>query len=229
MDHKRNLNYFNSTDKWYYIGLPIGILGCILFVSALFFFYFIPYQMPIGMILTVIGATIAFLPYARCAKESEIDEIVQSMEENYSKELSEKLSFEKEIIKNTDPLTVSGYIYEENIPMRRGKSDRMCRTAKYSTAKIYCMKYGIVVSTKSFSLIDSSENEYMDSYSFIDMDCVSVIDDSFVCKDQSKIKTSYFIIQKDGNDILRLPVKHDVAIEKYCNLINEMIRKTKNT
>ena len=229
MDHKRNLNYFNSSDKWYYIGLPIGILGCILFVSALFFFYFIPYQMPIGMILTVIGATIAFLPYARCAKESEIDEIVQSMEENYSKELSEKLSFEKEIIKNTEPLTVGGYIYEENIPMRRGKSDRMCRTAKYSTAKIYCMKYGIVVSAKSFSLIDSFENERMDSYSFIDMDCVSVIDESFVCKDQSKIKTSYFVIQKDGNDILRLPVKHDVAIDKYCAVINEMIRKTKNT
>ena len=229
MDHKRNLNYFNSSDKWYYIGLPIGILGCILFVSALFFFYFIPYQMPIGMILTVIGATIAFLPYARCAKESEIDEIVQSMEENYSKELSEKLSFEKEIIKNTEPLTVGGYIYEQNIPMRRVKSDRMCRTAKYSTAKIYCMKYGIVVSAKSFSLIDSFENERMDSYSFIDMDCVSVIDESFVCKDQSKIKTSYFVIQKDGNDILRLPVKHDVAIDKYCAVINEMIRKTKNT
>ena len=60
MDHKRNLNYFNSSDKWYYIGLPIGILGCILFVSALFFFYFIPYQIPIGILLTAIGAIIAF-------------------------------------------------------------------------------------------------------------------------------------------------------------------------
>ncbi|MBE6665222.1 MAG: hypothetical protein E7603_03240 [Ruminococcaceae bacterium] len=229
MDHKRNLNYFNSSDKWYYIGLPIGILGCILFVSALFYFYFIPYQLPIGMLLTVIGATIAFLPYSRCAKESEIDEIIQLISENYSKELSDQFSFEKELVKNMEPLTVGGYIYEENLPMRRGRSDRMCRTSQYSVAKIFCMKYGIVVSAKSFSLIDSSENEYTDSYSFTDLDDVSVIDEYFVCKDQSKIKTSYFVVKKDGNDILRLPVKHDVAIEKYCNLINEMIRKTKNT
>ena len=229
MDHKRNLNYFNSSDKWYYIGLPIGILGGILFVSALFFFYFIPYQIPIGMLLTAIGAAIAFLPYSRCAKEAEIDEIIQLMSENYSKELSEKLSLEKELIKNIDPLTVGRYIYEENIPMRRGKIDRICRTAQYSIAKIFCTKYGIVVSAKSFSLIDSSEHEDMDSYSFTDLDRTSVIEEYFICKDQSKIKTSYFVITKDGNDILRLPVKHDVAIDKYCAVINEMIRKTKNT
>lgn len=229
MDHKRNLNYFNSSDKWYYIGLPIGILGAILFVSALFYFYFIPYQLPIGMLLTVIGAIIAFLPYSRCAKEAEIDEIIQLTSENYFKEFSERVSLEKELLKNTEPLTVGGYIYEDNIPMRRGKVDRICRTSKYCAAKIFCTKYGIVIAEKSFSLIDSLEYENMDSHSFFDMDCVTVIDEHFICKDQSKIKTSYFVIKKDGNDILRLPVKHDVAIEKYCNLINEMIRKTKNT
>ncbi len=229
MDHKRNLNYFKSSDKWYYIGLPIGILGCVLFVCALFYFYFIPYQIPIGILLTAIGAAIAFLPYSRCAKEAEIDEIVQSISENYSKELSEKLSLEKELVKNIEPLAVGGYIYENNIPMRRGRIDRMCRTSQYSAAKIFCTKYGIVVSEKSFSLIDSSAQEYMDSYPFADIDCVSVIDGQFVCKDQSKIKTSHFVIKKDGNDILRLPVKHDIAIDKYCTAINEMIRKMKNT
>ena len=76
MNYKKNLNYFHSSDKWYYIGLPIGILGCILFVGALFFFFLIPYQMPVGIILTAIGASIAFLPYARCSKESEIDEAI---------------------------------------------------------------------------------------------------------------------------------------------------------
>ena len=229
MNHKRNFNYFNSSDKWYYIGLPIAILGGILFVSALFFFYFIPYQMPIGILLTVIGGIIAFLPYSRCSKESEIDEIIQSTTENYLKECPESLSLTKELLKNTEPLTVGGYIYEDHIPMRRGRVDRICRTAKYCTAKIFCTKYGIVVSQKSFSLIDAAEYENTDSYSFFDMDCATVIDGQFICKDQSKIKASYFVIQKDGNDILRLPVKHDVAIDKLCNIINEMISKTKNT
>ena len=36
-------------------------------------------------------------------------------------------------------------------------------------------------------------------------------------------------IKKDGNDILRLPVKHDVAVDKLCSTVNEMIGKMKNT
>lgn len=229
MDYKKNLNYFHSSDKWYYIGLPIGILGCILFVSALFYFFFIPYQIPIGIILTAIGAGIAFLPYARCSKEAEIDEAICTASENYSKEISEKLFIEKELLKNTAPLTIGGYIYEDDVLMRRGRIDRTCRTSKYSMAKIFCMKYGIVVSEKTFSLIEEAENENTDSYTFADLDCVSIKDEQFLCKDQSKIKVSYFVIQKNGNDILRLPVKHNVAIDKLCALVNEMIRKTKNT
>ena len=54
-------------------------------------------------------------------------------------------------------------------------------------------------------------------------------DEQFVCKDQSKVKVSYFVIQKDGTDILRLHVKHDVAVDRLCFAVNEMISKMKNT
>ena len=118
---------------------------------------------------------------------------------------------------------------DENVLMRRGRIDRTCRTSQYSMAKIFCTKYGIVVSAKTFSLIEESENENTESYSFAEIDGVSIEDEQFLCKDQSKVKISYFIIQKDGTDILRLPVKHDVAIEKLCTIVNEMIRKMKNT
>lgn len=229
MNHKKNLNYFQSSDKWYYIGLPIGILGCILFVGALFFFYLIPYQMPIGMILTAIGAVIAFLPYSRCSKESEIDEALYIISENYSKEISERLSIEKELIKNIAPITVGRYIYADDILMRRGRIDRTCRTSQYSVAKIFCTKYGIVASEKSFSLIEESEREKTDSYLYSEMDCASVMDVQFLCKDQSKIKASYFVIQKNGQDILRIPVKHDVAIDKFCTAINQMINQSQRT
>jgi hypothetical protein len=228
MDYKKNLNYFHSSDKWYYIGLPIGILGCILFVGALFFFFLIPYQMLIGMILTAIGASIAFLPYARCSKESEIDEAVCIASENYSKQISEQLSLENQLAKNTKPLTVGGYIYENDLLMRRGRTDRTCRTSKYSVAKIFCTKYGIAIAEKSFSLIEESENEHINSFSFSDMDRVAVIDEQFVCKDQAKIKVSFFVIIKDNKEIFRLPVKHDVAIDQLCHAINETIRKASN-
>ena len=229
MDYKKNLNYFHSSDKWYYIGLPIAILGCILFAGAVFYLFWIPYQMAVGMILTAIGSGIAFLPYSRCSKESEIDEAICVASENYSKEISEKFSLEKELVKNTEPLTVGGYIFDENVLMRRGRIDRTCRTSRYGIAKIFCTKYGIVISAKTFSLIEESKHENTESYSFAEIDCVSIEKEQFLCKDQSKIKISYFVIQKDGANILRLPVKHDVAIEKLCALVNEMIRKAKNT
>lgn len=229
MNYKKNLNYFHSSDKWYYIGLPIGILGCILFVGALFFFFLIPYQMPVGIILTAIGASIAFLPYARCSKESEIDEAICVASENYSKQISEQLFFESQLAKNTPPLTVGRYIYETDLLMRRGRTDRTCRTSKYSVAKIFCTKYGIAIAGKSFSLIEESENEHINSFSFSDMDRVAVIDEQFVCKDQTKIKVSYFVIMKDSNEIFRLPVKHAVAIDQLCHAINETIRKSSNT
>ena len=227
MNYKKHFNYFHSKDQWYYIGLPIAILGCILFVSALFYFFFIPYQIPIGMTVTAIGASIAFLPYARCSKESEIDEVVCMASENYSKQISEQLSLENQLAKNTKPLTVGGYMYEDDLLMRRGRTDRICRTSKYSVAKIFCTKYGIVVAGKTFSLIEEAENERMDSYSFSDMDRVAVTDEQFVCKDRSKIKVSFFVITKDNKELLRLPVKHDVAIDQLCHTINEMIDQSK--
>ena len=225
MNYKKHFNYFHSTDQWYYIGLPIAILGCILVVGALFFFFVIPYQMPIGMTVAAIGASIAFLPYARCSKESEIDEAVCVASENYFKQISEQLSLENQLAKNTKSLTVGGYMYEDDLLMRRGRTDRICRTSKYSVAKIFCTKYGLVVAGKAFSLIEESENERMDSYSFSDMDRVAVTDEQFVCKDGSKIKVSFFVITKDNKELLRLPVKHDVAIDQLCHTINEMIRK----
>ena len=91
------------------------------------------------------------------------------------------------------------------------------------------MKYGLVVSEKSFSLTEELEQENMDSYPFAELECVLVSDEQFVCNDQTKVKVSYFVIQKDGTDILRLPVKHDVAIDKLCATVNEMIGKMKNT
>ena len=227
MNFKKHFNYFHSKDQWYYIGLPIAILGCILVVGALFFFFVIPYQMPIGMTVAAIGASIAFLPYARCSKESEIDEAVCLASEDYSKQISERLSLENQLAKNTKPLTVGGYMYEDDLLMRRGRTDRICRTSKYSVAKIFCTKYGIVVAGKTFSLIEEAENERMDSYSFSDMDRVAVTDEQFVCKDGSKIKVSFFVITKDNKELLRLPVKHDVAIDQLCHTINEMIDQSK--
>lgn len=224
MDYKRNLRYFHSNDKWYYIGFPIFIVGSILFACWIIYFVVIPYQAPIGMFLAIIGAAIAFLPYARCSKESEIDNAIQEISAAYSKEIDDRLSLKRELKKNVEPLTIGNYVYEKDLLMRRGRIDRRCRTSMYCISRIFCLNAGIIISQKTFSLIDETSNEHMDTFFFSDIDSVAITKEPFLCNDQFKIQVSYFVIRKDNAELLRLPVMHDMAIDRLCAEINEMIK-----
>ena len=224
MDYKRNSRYFHSNDKWYYSGFPIFIVGSSLFACWVIYFDVIPYQAPIGMFLAIIGAATAFLPYVRCSKESEIDNAIQEISAAYSKEIDDRLSLKRELKKNVEPLTIGNYVYEKDLLMRRGRIDRRCRTSMYCISRIFCLNAGIIISQKTFSLIDETSNERMETFAFSDIDSVTVIKEPFLCNDQSKIQVSYFVIIKDNAELLRLPVKHDVAMDKLCTEINGMIK-----
>ena len=78
MDYGKNLKYFNSTDKLFYIGLPILIVGALLVVCELLWFFFIPYQMLIGLAIAVLGAALAFVPRSLRASEKDLDAIVSA-------------------------------------------------------------------------------------------------------------------------------------------------------
>ena len=223
MDYKRNLKYFLGSDRWYYLGMAILWLGLTFFIGKMFSFRLFPYQMPIGLILTITGASMAFIPKSRCSTEEEIDAMLHIAVDAYSEEISNRLSLSQELIKNIEPITIADYIYRNDLLMRRGRIDRKCRTALCGVSKIFCIKNGLVIASRTLSLINEMNDENLFTYRFSDMDLVTVVDEEFVCKDQLKVKHSYFVIQKDSEEILRLPAKHDVKIDKFCSSINEKI------
>jgi hypothetical protein len=224
MDYGKNIKYFNSTDKLFYIGLPILAVGAILAVCELLWFWFIPCQLLIGIVLAVIGAALAFIPRSMRASEKDLDAIVTSMTEGYAKEVTENLGLERQILRNVPPIVIGNYVYDDkDLLMRRGKDDRKCRTSKYSTAAVLCTKHGMVISHKTFSLIDETVTESLHEFLFSDIDKVSIADMEKTLEDGSKIKDSRFIVTENGKEALNLPTVHVIAVDRLCEDINRMI------
>jgi hypothetical protein len=229
MDYGKNLKYFNSTDKLFYIGLPILIVGAILVVCELLWFFFMPYQMLIGLAIAILGAALAFIPRSLRANEKDIDAIVSAMTDGYAKEVTENLGLEKQILRMIPPTVIGNYIYDEkDILMRRGKDDRKCRTSKYRAAAVICTKNGMVISQKTFSLIDETVTETLYEFLFADIDSLSVVDNEIRHEDGTKIKDSRLILTENGKEVLNLPTVHVIAVDRLCEDINRMIASAKS-
>ncbi len=228
MDYSKNIKYFNSTDKLFYIGIPLLAVGAVLALCELLWFYFIPYQMLIGLVIAVIGAALAFIPRSLRASEKDLDAIVSGMTDGYAKEITEKFGLEKQILRNIAPTVIGNYVYEgKTLLMRRGKDDRKCRTSEYSAAALICTKNGMLISHKTFSLIEDKMTENLHEFLFSALDSVSVIDSEKKLEDGTKIKDARLIISENGKEALNLPVLHIVAVDQLCEELNRMIASTK--
>ena len=224
MDFEKNIKYFNSTDTLFYIGIPIFAIGAILVLCELFWFWFMPYQIFIGLILAAIGAGLAFIPRSKRANEKDLDAIVSSITENYDKKVIEELNIQKQLLRNIAPLIIGNYVYgEKDLLMRQGKDDRRWRTSRYSTAAILCTKNGMVVSHKTFSLIEESETEALHEIFYSDIDMIFVDDKYFLLDDGTKIKNSELIITQKDETELRLPLLHIVAVDNLCEDIHRIL------
>ncbi len=224
MDYGKNIKYFKSSDTLFYIGLPICILGAILFVLTLLWFYFIPYQAIIGIILAVIGGALAFIPRSMRTSEKELDAIITSMTEGYTKEVIERMGLEKHILKTIPTTAIGNYIYDApDIMVRRGKDDRKCRTSKYSTTAVLCTKNGILLSQKIFSLIDETVTEATHEFLYSELELVAVTEHEYTLADGSKLKDSRFTVTENGKELLALPTLHIIAVDRLADDINRMI------
>ena len=224
MDFEKNIKYFNSTDTLFYVGIPILAVGAILVLCELFWFWFMPYQIFIGLILAALGAGLAFIPRSKRANEKELDAIVSAMTENYDQKVIEELNIQKQLLRNIAPLVVGNYVYDKkDLLMRQGKDDRKWRTSQYSVATILCTKGGIVISHKTFSLIDESETEVLHEIFYSDIDRISADDKEFLRDDGIKIKDARLNITKKDGEILSLPILHVVAIDQLCEDVRRII------
>ncbi len=222
MDYQKNTKYFNSTDTLFYVGIPILIVGGILVIGELAWFMFMPYQMVVGLVIAIIGAALAFIPRSLRSSEKDLDTVVSTMTEGYAKEVAENLGLERSLVKGIAPTVVGNYVYREGLLMRRGKDDRKCRSSQYSAAAVLTTKNGVVVSVKTFSLIEETITETLHEFPFADFGGMSVRDDEYVLADGTKIKDAKLVILSEGKEALALPTPHVIAIDRLCEDVNRL-------
>lgn len=231
MDYRKNLKYFKSTDTHFYIGLPLAIIGGILFVLAyIFWIYLFWYQDMIAIALIVAGAVIAFVPRSLRSSEKDIDAVIASQTENYAKESAEALGLTSSLARNMPPVVIGGYSFDhENALVRKGKDDSKFRSDKYIAAALLFTKQGFCVSTKEFSLTEEHMNETVSEFHYSDLANICVENGEHILANGVKIKSAALVIVASDGKMLRIPVKNTAAIDKLCGDINYMIDAVKKS
>ena len=230
MDYKKNLKYFNSNDKHFYIGAAIMAVGIICF-SLYYFFWilFLPYHEITSLFMIIIGACVAFVPLSFRSSEKEIDEMLMRSTGNYAMETAEKAGLESHLHPNIKPTTVGDFVYEgEGVLLRKGRIDSKVRSSVYAaTAMIFTCR-GIYVEQKRFSLTEKSmvvsENEFV----YTDIDEASVVTEALSFENGFRVKASFIVITVNGEEAMRIPTSNSSTADRLCEEINHTIKSVKN-
>lgn len=230
MDYKKNLKYFNSNDKHFYIGAAIMAVGIICF-SLYYFFWilFLPYHEITSLFLIIIGAGIAFVPLSMRSSEKDIDEMLLRSTGNYAMETAEKASLEHHLHPNIKPATVGNFVYDgEGIILRKGRIDSRVRSNIYAATAMVFTCRGIYVEQKRFSLTEKSmvvsENEFV----YTDIDEVSVVTEALSFENGFRVKASFIVITVNGEEAMRIPTSNSSTADRLCEDINHTIKSVKN-
>ena len=230
MDYKKNLKYFKSNDKHFYIGAAIMAIGIICFALYYFFWIlFLPYHEITSALLIVAGAITAFAPLSFRSSGKDIDEMLLRSTQNYALNTAEKAGLEQHLHPNIKPTTVGNFIYDgENVLLRRGRTDSKLRSSIYAaTAMIFTCK-GIYVVQKRFSLIEKVLTESEAEFVYADIDSVQVETQELSFEKLGRAKASFIVIKVGGKEAMRIPASNAFACERLCEDINYTIKNTKN-
>ncbi len=227
MDYKKNLKYFQSNDKHFYIGICILVVGAILFSCTMLGLWFIPYQYYLSFIIAAAGACIAFIPRSMRSNSSDLDFAVAQATAKYEEEAAKKIGIENMLLRTLRPVTTGAYVFDENVLVRRAKGDRKVRTSLYCATALLFTEAGIYTAQKKISLIEDSTTENIDRFIYDDIDGVSVETEEKTLADGSKITSAFIVITSSGKEAARIPTVKKYDIDILCDDINHTLKTFK--
>ena len=230
MDYKKNLKYFKSNDKHFYIGVAIMAVGLICFALYYFFWIlFLPYHEITSLFMAIIGACIAFVPLSFRSSENEIDEMLMRSTQNYAMETAEKAGLERHLHPNIKPITVGNFVYDgEGVILRKGRIDSKVRSSVYAATAMVFTCRGIYIKQKRFSLTEKSMDVTENEFAYTDIDEVEVVNEAPYFENNIRIKDSFIVINANGKEVFRIPTSNGSASDRLCEEINHTIRSVKN-
>jgi len=227
MDYERNLKYYKSNDKHFFVGIIILGVGVVFFaIGNLLGFRFMPMQTQLSMTVMGIGALVAFVPSAGRSGEHEIDDAVLRATYKYDEKVAESVNIT--LSRRIKPVLFGDFIYDgEGVLVRRGRSDRHYRGSKYTASALLFTNDGVYISQKTFSLIEESTVETDMEFAFEDIDEVYTVCEERVFGEKDKVKIYFFVIKENGEEKARIPVKYNAMVDKVCDDVNNAVAEAK--
>ncbi len=227
MDYKRNIKYYNSNDRHFYVGVIImGVAAVFFAISNILGLHFMPMQTPLCLGIALVGAVVAFAPASGRASENEIDEAVLRATQKYDEETLESVHIT--LSRRIKPALLGNFVYDgEGVIARRGRAVRKYRSSKYTVAALLFTNDGVYISQKTFSLIADEKNETEMQFAFEDMDSVYTVCEERVFDEKYNTKIWFFVISEGGKEALRIPVKYNASVDSLCESVNRAIAEAK--
>lgn len=223
---KKLRNYFMMSDVPRLIGIGMMTAGAILLLLAWF--------VPIGflwilMCLCLAGGPVLFwVAGSMRASESDIDEHLKRSTDDMGLTPSDEDKYRKKLLSSMPPQTVSAYVYREGLMLARSKNGTV-RSEEYAKAMIYVLTNGIVVISRTVSLVSEEKQEQKAEIPFAQFEKAELVSEkkqlSFG-KKSFEVKESFLQIVYDGTT-LQIPTQLDFNLEQFVEKLNKLAAEQK--
>ncbi len=221
--YKPFINYFKRSDSTATLGMSMLVGGVILLWLGWsfywLFFYFGIALIPIGFGIYLYGST-------GRSDENELKKIIKETSDAISfADIKESAEFRKRMSKNPTEESFGGYVFNDNVLMKRAKSSAMV-SSEYVLAKMLILNDALFVRTSAFSFIadEKHESELEIPFSTIEKIEIERQTETFVVgKKELAVKTCFFVITHEGIQT-RLPRKDDIYADELIVTLNRLLK-----
>ena len=176
-------------------------------------------MLPIGFGIYLYGTT-------GRSDENELNKIIKKNTDDISfADIKESSEFRRRMSKNPTEETFGGYIFGDNVLMKKAKSSAMV-SSEYVCAKMLILTDALYIRSCSFSFIADEKHESGLEIPFSSIEKVELERQTQtfqVDKKEFVVKTCFFVITHEGVQT-RLPRKDDIYADELIVTLNRLLK-----
>ncbi len=223
-DYKHFINYFKRPDSIASTGMGLLIAGGTLLLLGWWFFWIFFYigipMLPVGFVLYIYGSS-------GCADENELKKIIKENTDALSfSDVKEAAEFRKRLPKNATEEDFGGYVFNENVLIKRAKSGAIV-SSEYFSGKMLILNDALLVRSRSFSFVADELRENALEIPFSTIEKVELERESKtfpVGKKELLVKTCALVISHEGVQT-KLYRKDDIYADELLVTLNRLLKK----
>ena len=223
-NYKSFINYFKRSDGTASLGMGMLVGGLILFWLGWSFFWIFFY---IGIPMIPVGITLYIYGTTGCSDENELKKIIKEKTDVITfSDIKESAEYRRRMSKNPVEETFNGYVFNDNVLMKRAKSGAMV-SSEHVCAKMLILNDALYIRSCAFSFISDEKHESEIEIPFSAIEKIDIERDSQtyqIGKKELVAKTCFLVITHEGVQT-RLPRKDDIYADELIVTLNRLLKK----